>query len=182
MRFTPVGLAGAVLVDLERIEDERGFFARSWSSEEFASEGLEARLVACSVSFNRAAGTLRGMHYQAEPHGEIKLVRCTAGAVFDVIVDLRPRSPTHLGWFGTELSARNRAALYIPVGFAHGFQTIEPDSEVLYQMSSPYVPESARGVRWDDPAVGIEWPPVPDRVMSDRDRAYPDLPVEARGV
>jgi dTDP-4-dehydrorhamnose 3,5-epimerase len=174
VRFTPVPLEGAWLVDLEPVHDERGFFARAWSPDEFAARGLDTRLAACNVSYNAAAGTLRGMHHQAAPHGEVKLVRCTAGAIFDVIVDLRPGSPTHAGWFGVELSAATRTALYIPEGFAHGFQTLAPHSEVLYLMSSPYVPEAARGVRWDDPAFGIEWPPADARVISERDRAYPD--------
>lgn len=181
MRFTPAPLAGAWLVNLEPQADERGFFARSWSPEEFAAHGLETRVAACNVSVNTAAGTLRGMHYQAGPHGEVKLVRCTAGAIFDVIVDLRPGSPTHRRWFGTELTAANRTALYIPEGFAHGFQTLEPHSEVLYQMSSPYVPDAARGVRWDDPAFAIAWPPAERRAMSARDRAYADYAGEGTG-
>ncbi|MBJ7454425.1 MAG: dTDP-4-dehydrorhamnose 3,5-epimerase [Thermoleophilia bacterium] len=179
MRFTPTPLEGAWLVDLDRIEDERGFFARSWSPEEFAAYGLSTDLAACNVSFNAAAGTLRGMHFQADPHGEVKLVRCTAGAIFDVLVDLRPGSPTHRRWTGAVLSAENRSALYIPEGFGHGFQTLVPDSEVLYLMSSPYVAEAARGVRWDDPAFGIDWPPAEHRVMSERDRTYPDYAPEA---
>lgn len=178
MRFTPAPLAGAWIVDLEPIEDERGFFARSWSPEELASHGLDTRVAACNVSYNEAPGTLRGMHYQADPHGEVKLVRCTAGAIFDVIVDLRPGSPTHRGWFGAELSAANRTALYVPEGFAHGFQTLVAGSEVLYLMGAPFVAEAARGVRWDDPSFGIDWPPAARRVMSDRDRTYPDYTPE----
>ncbi len=182
MRFTRTPLAGAWLVDVEPIEDERGSFARSWSLEEFAAHGLSTRIAACNISVNTTAGTLRGMHHQAAPHGEIKLVRCTAGAIFDVIVDVRPGSPTHRRWFGAELTASNRTALYIPEGLAHGFQTLESQSEVLYQMSSPYVPEAARGVRWNDPAFAIEWPLASRRVMSDRDRAYPDYVPEAAGA
>jgi dTDP-4-dehydrorhamnose 3,5-epimerase len=174
VRFTPTGLDGAWLVDLDPIEDERGFFARAFGVEEFGAVGAETVVHAVNISFNRAVGTLRGMHFQAEPHGEAKLVRCTAGAIFDVIVDLRPGSPTRARWYGARLDASNRSALYIPRGVAHGFQTLEPDSEVLYLMSSPYVPEAARGVRWNDPAFGIDWPEVPQRVINDRDRTYPD--------
>jgi dTDP-4-dehydrorhamnose 3,5-epimerase len=165
---------------MQPIADERGFFARAWCPDEFAAAGLDPRAAALNVSYNRAAGTLRGMHMQAHPHGEAKLVRCTAGAVFDVIADLRPESPTYTRWFAAELSARNRIALYIPEGFAHGFQTLEPDTEVLYLMSAPHVPEAATGVRWDDPVLGIDWPPAAERVISDRDRAYPDLVPEPR--
>jgi dTDP-4-dehydrorhamnose 3,5-epimerase len=177
LRFTPTSLEGAWLVDLEPIEDERGFFARSWSPEEFARHGLDARIAACNVSLNRAPGTLRGMHFQVAPHAEVKLVRCTAGAIHDVIIDLRPGSPTYLRWYAAELTARNRSALYVPAGLAHGFQTLEPDSEVLYQMGTPYVAEAARGVRWDDPAFAIDWPAA-ERVMSERDRTYPDFAPE----
>jgi dTDP-4-dehydrorhamnose 3,5-epimerase len=181
VRFTPAPLDGAFVVDLEPIEDERGSFARSWSPEEFAAHGLSDRVAACNVSVNTAAGTLRGMHYQAAPHEEAKLVRCTAGAIYDVIVDLRPESPTHRGWFAAELTASNHTALYVPEGFAHGFQTLVPGSEVLYLMSTPYAAEAACGVRWDDPAFGIEWPRVAQRAISERDRTYPDyVPEEPR--
>ena len=181
MRFTRLNLGGATLVELEPIEDERGFFARAWSPDEFEEQGLDARIAACNVSLNRRVGTLRGLHYQEAPYGEAKLVRCTAGAVYDVIVDLRPGSPTYCQWHAAGLTARNRAALYVPVGFAHGFQTLEPDSEVLYMMSMGYVAEAARGVRWDDPAFGIEWPEA-DRTMSARDGSYPDfVPERPRG-
>jgi dTDP-4-dehydrorhamnose 3,5-epimerase len=175
MRFTKTPLAGAHVVDLEPIEDERGMFARSWCPTEFSRRGLDSRLSACSVSVNRAAGTLRGMHYQASPHGEAKLVRCTAGAIYDVIIDLRPESSTFTRWFGLELTASNRTALYAPQGFAHGFQTLEAESEVLYLISTPYIAEAARGVRWDDPAFAIDWPPAARRVISERDRTYPDF-------
>ena len=175
LRETP--LAGAHVVELERLRDERGHFARTFDAEQFAAAGLDARVVQCSTSFNARAGTLRGMHYQADPHGEAKLVRVTRGAVFDVIVDLRPASPTCRGWFGIELDAESGRSLYVPVGFAHGFQTLVDDSEVLYQMSHPYVPDAARGVRFDDPAFAIEWPPSPPTglVVSERDRAFPDF-------
>ena len=172
MIFQPSPLAGAFVVELERREDERGFFARSFCQDEFAKHGLNPRLVQCNVSFNTRRGTLRGMHYQAKPHEEAKVVRCTQGAVWDVMVDLRPESATFKRWQGVELSAANRRALYIPEGLAHGFQTLADDAELLYLMSEFYHPESARGVRWDDPAFRIEWP-LQDPHMSERDRTYP---------
>lgn len=173
MHFTETPLPGAYVIDPERIEDDRGFFARTWSGPEFLAHGLNVRLAQCSLSFNRAKGTLRGMHYQAAPHEEAKLVRCSAGAIHDVIVDLRRGSPTHRHWYGVELSAENRRMLYVPEGFAHGYLTLLDGSEVAYQISEDYAPGSARGVRWDDPAFGIAWP-GPALVASDRDRAYPD--------
>lgn len=174
MQFTPTSLPGVWLVDLEPITDERGFFARTWCREEFAARGLEAELAQCNISWNARQGVLRGLHYQAEPHGEAKLIRCTRGAIHDVAVDLRPDSPARLNHIGVELSAENRRALYIPTGCAHGFQTLTPDTEVFYQMSHAFVPGAGRGVRWDDPALGIAWPDYP-RIISERDRAWPDL-------
>jgi dTDP-4-dehydrorhamnose 3,5-epimerase len=175
LRETPV--AGVYFAEPERIEDERGFFARTFSAAEFAARGLDTRVEQCSTSFNARRGTLRGLHFQAAPHGEAKLVRCTRGAIFDVAVDLRPDSPSYLRWVGAELSAGNGRALYIPEGCGHGFQTLVDDSEVHYQISTAYVPEAARGVRWDDPAFGIDWPPAPPggRTMSARDAGYPDF-------
>jgi dTDP-4-dehydrorhamnose 3,5-epimerase len=174
MRFRESPLAGAYTIDLDRLEDERGFFARSYCAEEFAARGLAASMPQSSVSFNARRGTLRGLHYQAEPHAEDKLVRCTAGAVYDVIVDLRPRSATARRWFGLELSAANHLSLFVPKGFAHGFMTLCDDTEVLYMISVPYVPGFERGVRWNDPAIGISWPTAPT-VVSARDAAYPLL-------
>jgi dTDP-4-dehydrorhamnose 3,5-epimerase len=174
MIFSATALAGAYLIEPERLEDERGFFARTWCVDEFAARGLNPRLVQCSISFNRRKGTLRGMHFQAAPHEEAKLVRCTRGAIYDVIVDLRPDSPTFKRWTAVDLTAENRRMLYVPEGFAHGFQTLEDESEVSYQMSEYYHAASARGVRWDDPAFGIEWP-VEERTISARDRHYPDF-------
>lgn len=174
MVFTETPLAGAWIVDPEPLRDVRGFFARTFDADAFAGRGLRAEFPQCSVSFNARAGTLRGMHYQAAPHTEAKLVRCTAGAVYDVIVDLREGSPTRGRWAGLELTAENRRALYVPEGFAHGFQTLEDGSEVFYQISAPFVAGAACGVRWDDPAFGIVWPPAAARVMSDRDRGYGD--------
>jgi dTDP-4-dehydrorhamnose 3,5-epimerase len=172
--FTATKLAGAFVIEPERKEDRRGFFARTFCQAEFAEHGLDARVVQCNISFNKRKGTLRGMHFQMAPRAEVKVVRCTAGAIYDVIIDLRRESPSFLRHEAIELSADNRKMLYIPEGFAHGFQTMADDSEVFYQMSQEYAAEYARGVRWDDPAFGIEWPPA-DRVILERDRTYPDF-------
>jgi dTDP-4-dehydrorhamnose 3,5-epimerase len=174
VRFVPTKLEGAFVVEPERHEDERGFFARTWSADDFAERGLVGGLSQCSISRNSKAGTLRGMHFQTAPHEEAKLVRCTAGAILDVIVDLRPESPTHAEWVGVELTAENGTALYIPKGCAHGFQTLVDGAEVFYMISDPYVPAAASGVRWDDPAFGIDWPPAHARVINERDRSWPD--------
>ena len=170
---TPIG---AVVIEPELVEDERGFFARSFCAREFAARGLDARVAQCNVSFNRARGTLRGLHFQRPPHAEAKLVRCTRGAVYDVALDLRSDSPTFLVHFAVELSAANRKMLFVPAGLAHGFQTLEPDTEVFYQISTPYVPDAADGVRWNDPAFAIDWP-LAVSAISERDRAYPDFTV-----
>lgn len=175
MKFDPTPLAGAYVVELARIEDERGFFARSFCREEFVAMGLSPVVAQCNVSWNSRKGTLRGMHFQAKPHEEAKLVRCTRGAIWDVIVDLREDSATRYASHGVHLDAQNRLALYVPEGFAHGFQTLEDDCEVLYQMSEAYQPGLGRGVRWDDPKFGIAWP-LPNPILSDRDRAYALLP------
>jgi dTDP-4-dehydrorhamnose 3,5-epimerase len=155
------------------VADERGFFARTWCAEEFHTYGLSSSLAQCSISYNKCRGTLRGLHFQAEPHAEAKLVRCTAGAIYDVILDLRPASDTYGKWFAVELTATNRKTLYIPEGLAHGFQTLVDDTEVFYQMSVNFHLESVRGVRWNDPLFGIEWP-VHDPTISQRDRSFPD--------
>jgi dTDP-4-dehydrorhamnose 3,5-epimerase len=176
MQFIPTPLADAWVIELDMLRDERGWFARTFDSEEFATHGLDPTVVQCNASFTAKRNTVRGMHYQAEPHGESKLVRCVRGAIFDVAVDLREDSPTNCGWHGVELSAENGRAFYIPTGLAHGFQTLTDDCEVLYQMGNRYVPEASRGVRWDDRAFAIEWPdPHGDRIISERDRAYPDF-------
>ncbi len=176
MRFEQTPLGGAWVIELEELGDERGWFARTFDVEEFQARGLNPAIVQCNTSFNPRRGTLRGLHYQAEPHGESKLVRCVRGAIFDVAVDLRAGSPTRCRWHGVELSAENRLAYYIPAALAHGFQTLTEDCEVLYQMGHRYVPEAAQGVRFDDPAFGIEWPrPPAQRIVSDRDRSYPDF-------
>lgn len=177
MRFRETAVAGAFVVEPEWIEDERGSFARTFASDEFARRGLDARTDQCSISVNPRAGTLRGLHYQASPHGEAKLVRCTRGRIYDVAVDLRSGSPSHLRWFGLELSADSGRAFFVPEGCAHGFQTLVDAAEVLYQISKPYVLGAAQGVRWDDPAFAIDWPPPPPegRTMSPRDAEYPDF-------
>ena len=162
------------MIDPERLEDERGFFARTWCQREFEKHGLDTAVAQCSISFNKKMGTLRGMHYQIAPHAEQKLVRCTAGIVYDVIVDLRPDSRTFRHWFATELSVDNRRMLYIPEGFAHGFLTLTDNTEVYYQISEHHVPDSSRGVRWNDPAFAISWPEHP-RIVSQRDSAYADF-------
>ena len=176
MIFTETKLKGAFILELERFEDERGFFAHSWSRQQFAERGLESSLVECNISFNKAKATLRGMHYQAAPYGQAKIVRCTLGSIYDAIIDLRTASPTFKQWVGVELTARNRLMLYIPKDFAHGFQTLEDQTEVFYQMSEVYAPESARGVRWNDPAFGIDWP-LAVTAISQRDREHPLLSI-----
>jgi dTDP-4-dehydrorhamnose 3,5-epimerase len=174
MIFSETSLPGAYIIEMTRAEDERGFFSRSFSARDFAARGLPAEMPECSVSFNARRGTLRGMHFQAAPHAEDKLVRCTAGAIFDVIVDLRPDSRTRRGWFGIELSAENRRSVFAPKGFAHGFITLAEATEVFYMISVPYAPGFERGVRWNDPALAIEWPIEPG-IMSARDAAFPLL-------
>lgn len=175
MRFIETKLRGAFIIEPERLADERGFFASTWSRAGFEERGLNPDLVQCNLSFNVRCGTLRGMHYQSAPHAQAKLVRCTAGAIFDCIIDLREGSETFAQWVGVELSDENYTQLYVPEGFAHGFQTLVDGTEVFYQMSSPYVPASASGVRWDDPAFRIVWPEAAERVINERDRTYPDF-------
>ena len=177
MRFIPTRLLDAYVIEPERHEDERGFFARVWCRDEFGEQGLVPHLAQCSISRNSRAGTLRGLHFQKEPHEEAKLVRCTAGAIFDVIVDLRPDSPTYAEWLGVELDAEQGTALYVPKGFAHGFQTLVDGADVLYMISDPYVAAAASGVRWNDPAFAIEWPGAGARTISERDLAWPDYRV-----
>jgi dTDP-4-dehydrorhamnose 3,5-epimerase len=175
MIFVETSLPGAFQIDVERREDERGFFARTYCEREFAQQGLSARVAQCNLSRNRLAGTLRGMHYSIPPFAESKLVRCTRGRIYDVLVDLRRESPTHRQWIAVELSAENQRMIYVPPGVAHGFQTLEANTDVFYQMSEVFAAESARGVRWNDPAFGIEWVNEPS-MISARDRGFEDYP------
>jgi dTDP-4-dehydrorhamnose 3,5-epimerase len=172
--FTPTQLPGAYIIDLKKLSDARGFFARAWCQNEFDAHRLSTRVVQCNMSFNPTKGTLRGMHYQAVPYAEAKLIRCTQGALYDVIIDLRPHSPTYMQWLGVELTADNRTMLYVPEGFAHGYQTLTDDTEAFYQVSQFYHPEAERGVRWNDPVFGIDWPAVSPRLMSAKDESWPD--------
>jgi dTDP-4-dehydrorhamnose 3,5-epimerase len=174
MIFMETKLPGAYVIDMERLEDDRGFFSRSFCRHEFVNRGLNPEIAQCSISFNRKASTLRGMHYQASPHAEDKIIRCTRGRLYDVIIDLRPDSPTYKKWLALELTGENRLMLYVPKGFAHGFQTLIDNTEVIYQMSEFYHPESACGIRWNDPAFGIRWPEKDRVVISDRDRNWPN--------
>lgn len=175
MLFTPTDLKGAFVIDLEPIEDARGFFARAWDERELAEHRLETRIAQCNVSFNRYKGTLRGMHLQDPPHEEVKLIRCVRGSLFDVIIDLSPGSASYKQWTGVELSADNRRMLYVPRGFAHGFQTLEDDTETFYMVSELYMPGAEAGVRWDDPTFGIEWPLGEPSEISEKDRTWPDF-------
>ncbi len=175
MIFRETDIPGAFVVEPEPIPDDRGSFARIFDASDFAERDLDTEFDQWSVSYNERAGTLRGLHFQREPHAETKLVRCTRGALYDVIVDLRPGSRAFRRWTAVELSAENRLMLYIPKGLAHGFQTLVDETEVAYAISEPYVPESASGVRWDDPAFGIDWPEAKARVMSEKDMSWPDF-------
>jgi dTDP-4-dehydrorhamnose 3,5-epimerase len=169
-----MSLEGSYLIELERREDDRGFFARAWCEREFAAHGLNTRLVQANVAWSRQKGTLRGLHFQRPPHAEAKVVRCTKGAIYDVIVDLRPGSPTQKQWLGVKLSADNRRMVYVPEGFAHGYQTLVDDTETFYHVSEFYTPAAEGGVRWDDPAFGIEWPDSVGVLLSEKDRTWPD--------
>lgn len=175
MRFSEISLPGAYLIEPEWHRDERGFFARTWCEREFREHGITMAIRQCNLSGNRARGTLRGMHFQASPHAEAKIVSCLKGAIHDVILDLRPDSPSFKRYAAIELSAENGRMVYVPPGMAHGYQTLTDDTLVYYQMSEYYVPEAQRGLRWDDPAFGIEWPLVEARIISARDRAFADF-------
>lgn len=174
MKFTEMSIPGVYKVTLEPYRDERGFFARAWCRQEFEEHGLVSRIVQANVSYNKHKGTLRGMHYQVPPYGETKLVRCTRGAIYDVVVDLRPNSPTYTQWLGVELIEEGLDTLYVPEYFAHGFITLEDDTEVTYQVSEFYTPEAERGARYDDPTFNIEWP-IDVQVISEKDRSWPDF-------
>jgi dTDP-4-dehydrorhamnose 3,5-epimerase len=176
MRFVETRIAGAWQIELDLRGDERGWFARTFDAQEFVAHGMDPTVVQCNASYNPRRDTIRGLHYQADPHGEPKLVRCVRGEIFDVGVDLRADSPTYCRWHGVALSADNRRALYLPRGVAHGFQTLTDDVEVFYQMGHEFVPQAARGVRWNDRAFGIDWPdPAGERVISEQDRDFPDF-------
>lgn len=179
MRFTSTPLEGVVVVEVAPVADVRGLFARTFCTDEFSANGLCSEFAQCSTSFNVKSGTIRGMHFQCTPHEEVKLVRCTRGIIYDVALDLRPDSPTFRKWFALELSQENRKALYIPKGFAHGFQTLSDQTEVFYHISTPYQAASSRGVRWNDPQFAISWPSMTP-ILSDRDAAYPDFSVGVR--
>jgi dTDP-4-dehydrorhamnose 3,5-epimerase len=175
MNFIETKLQGTFIIEPERFRDERGFFAPSFSAAEFSAHGLASVFVENNISYSANRGTLRGMHYQAAPHGQAKLIRCTRGAIFDVALDLRPDSETFRQWVGVELSADNRSMVYVPGDYAHGFQTLQDDTEVFYMVSQPYLPDSSRGVRWNDPTFGIQWPLVDALRINKRDREYPDF-------
>jgi dTDP-4-dehydrorhamnose 3,5-epimerase len=181
MRFVETAIAGAWLVDLEPLVDQRGFFARVWSDDAFAAHGLTTNFVQCNTAFTHQAGTIRGLHYQLSPFADAKLMRCIRGAVFDVIADVRPESPTYLRWFGVELSEDNRRLLYVPAGCAHGYQALSNHAEVMYPVSAPYAASAERGVRWDDPLFAIRWPHAGEHCLSDKDAAWPDF-VPAGGL
>ena len=175
MIFKETYLKGAFVIGLKKFEDERGFFARAWCQKEFEEHGLTSQVVQANLSNNPQKGTLRGMHYQLPPYEETKLVRCIKGAILDVIIDLRPNSSTYKQWFGVELTAENRKMLFVPEGFAHGFQTLADNSEVFYQVSQFYQPGAERGIRWNDRAIGIEWPMIEMRLVSAKDQSWPDF-------
>lgn len=172
MKFTETAIKGAYVIDIEPSNDERGFFARSWCLDEYAQYGLNTEVVQCGISYNWYKGTLRGMHYQEPPHAEAKTIRCTKGAVYDVILDIRPDSETYKQWVSTHLSADNRRMLYVPEGVAHGFLTLVDDTELMYVLSHRYEPASARGIRWDDPAFQIEWIPMESYIISQKDKSF----------
>lgn len=178
MQFTETRIPGAYIIDTDCFADERGFFALTWARDEFVAQGLNPYLAQCNLSYNHRTGTVRGMHWQAPPHAETKLVRCVRGGIYDVIVDIRNDSPAYLRWVGVELTAENRRALYIPEGCAHGFQTMEDATEVFYMITEQYTPDAARGMRWNDPAIGVTWPREV-AVISERDAQYPDLAADA---
>jgi dTDP-4-dehydrorhamnose 3,5-epimerase len=174
MKFSETKLKGAYIVEIEKLTDDRGFFARSWCQQEFDDQGLDSRFVQANVSYNRKKGTLRGLHYQIAPYQECKLIRCTRGAIYDVIIDLRPESATYKHWTSVELTADNYTLFFVPEDFAHGFQTLTNETEITYQVSQFYTPGSERGIRFDDPAFDIQWP-LDVTIISDKDRTWPDF-------
>ena len=174
MKFTETKLKGAFVVEIEKLSDERGFFARSWCQKEFEAHGLNARLVQANVSYNHKKGTLRGIHYQIAPYQECKLISCTRGAIYDVIIDLRPDSPTYKQWTGVELTADSYHMFFVPEDFGHGFQTLTDETEITYQVSQFYTPGSEKGIRFDDPVFNIQWP-LDAAVISEKDKNWPDF-------
>jgi len=174
MKFNKTQLKDVVIIDLDKLEDSRGFFARAYCNEEFASQGLNTEWAQCNTAYNLTKGILRGMHFQNSPHAEVKLVRCTRGAIYDVIVDLREDSPSFKKWLGVELTADNHKMLYVPKGFAHGYLTLEDNSEIFYQVSNPYASGAEGGVRWNDSAFNIDWPMTEGLLISDKDAKWPD--------
>ena len=182
MIFSETKLLGAFTIDIERLEDERGFFARAWCEQQFVAHNLTSNFVQCNISVSKMRGTVRGLHYQIAPHQETKLIRCTRGAIFDVIVDLRPQSATYKQWVGVDLAGENHKMLYVPKGFAHGFQTLADETEVFYPVSEFYSPEFERGVRWDDPAFAIRWPVTDQITVSDKDMSWSDYLVPDTAV
>jgi dTDP-4-dehydrorhamnose 3,5-epimerase len=178
VKLVPAALHGSLLVEIEPIGDDRGFFARIWDEAVFAEAGIPVRNLQTNLSYNRRRGTVRGLHWQVEPYGESKFLRCTRGSVFDVAVDLRPDSPTYGRWQGYVISAAERNMVFVPAGCAHGYQALEDDAEVSYQVSHPYVPGSERGIRWDDPALGIDWPITDEVIVSPKDAAWPDVQLQ----
>jgi dTDP-4-dehydrorhamnose 3,5-epimerase len=176
MVFKETRLKGAFIIELEKIEDDRGFFSRAWCQKEFEAKGLNTNIAQCNLSFNTTKGTLRGMHYQIAPHEEAKIIRCPRGKVYDVIIDLRPKSPTYLRWAGFELSSENRKMLYVPESFAHGYLTLADNTELFYQVSHFYSPESESGIRWNDRTVNIKWPQTNGLIITDKDKNWPDFP------
>ena len=177
MIFNKTKLDDAYIVEMETIRDHRGFFCRAWCSKEFEDHGLISQFVQANLTFSPKRGTVRGLHYQIAPHQEVKLVRCTRGATYDVIVDLRPESPTYKQWLAVELTADNHKMIYIPAGFAHGYQILEDNTEVFYQVGQFYAPKYERGARWNDPAFGIDWPIASPLILSDKDKSWPDYPM-----
>ena len=177
MKFTKLEIRDAFLVELNKLGDHRGFFARLWCQEEFEEHGLVPNVVQANISFSKIKGTLRGMHYQEEPHAETKFIRCAKGAIYDVIIDIKPDSPTFMQWVSVELTAENYKMLYVPKGYAHGFQSLEPDSEVTYLVSEFYTPQAEGGIRYNDPAFGLDWP-LPVAEISDKDRSWADFKIE----
>ena len=175
MIFTETKLKGACIIDIEKREDERGFFARAWCQKELEAHDLNAQWVQANLAFSQKKGTLRGLHCQIAPYQEAKLMRCIRGAIYDVIVDLRSESPTYMQWLGVELTADNHKMLYVPEGFAHGYQSLADNTEVFYPVSQFYTPGSERGVRWNDPAFGIEWPMTKNMILSEKDKSWPDF-------